>query len=75
MVRTPIPHDLVQIQRAWHGTYRALAESPSNSAALRRRLQVLSSRIASHPFWKSAPPAVRVELRRQARAHDVADTP
>lgn len=72
MAQTPFPHDLVEAQRDWNRTYEALAHSPFRTV-LRRRLQLLSSRIARHPYWGTAsgrPPAARVELRRQARASE-----
>ncbi|MEV7427568.1 hypothetical protein [Streptomyces sp. NPDC091212] len=43
-----------------------------DTAALRRRLLRLSEAIARHPYLAAGParsPAVRVELRRAARAH------
>ncbi|WP_327354534.1 hypothetical protein [Streptomyces sp. NBC_01304] len=64
------PRDLVQAQRVWHRTYVELAEQPLETAALRRRLQLLTRVIDAHPFWESSvgrSPAARVELRRQAR--------
>lgn len=72
MARTTLfPRDLIEAQRDWHRTYQALAARPVHTTALRRRLQLLSARIAGHPFW-TAPErrsaATRAELRRQARA-------
>ncbi|GGU44484.1 hypothetical protein GCM10010289_76330 [Streptomyces violascens] len=64
------PPDLVQAQREWTRTYDALAAEPFRTV-LRRRLQLLSSRIARHPYWSAAAgrsSADRTELRRQARA-------
>ncbi len=68
----PYPRDLLQAQHDWYRTYDALAALPPTvgATALRRRLLVLSSRIAWHRHWSVQPsrPAARVELRRQARA-------
>ncbi|MFI6470578.1 MULTISPECIES: hypothetical protein [unclassified Streptomyces] len=75
MAQTPFPRDLVQAQRDWNHTYEALAHSPFRTV-LRRRLQLLSSRIARHPYWGTASgrlPAAHVELRRQARAYEQAE--
>ncbi|WP_438292802.1 hypothetical protein [Streptomyces sp. HUAS TT7] len=72
MAQTPFPHDLVQAQRDWYRTYEALAHSPFRTV-LRRRLQLLSSRIARHPYWGNATgrlSAAHVELRRQARTDE-----
>ncbi|MFE4874330.1 hypothetical protein [Streptomyces sp. NPDC056682] len=69
MART-FPPDLVQAQREWIRTYEALAVQPFRTV-LRRRLQLLSSRIAGHPYWNAGTGrslAARTELRRQARA-------
>ncbi|MFJ2112429.1 hypothetical protein ACIOEX_11140 [Streptomyces sp. NPDC087850] len=68
----PFPDDLIRVQLAWTRTYEALAAHSGDAAVLRRRLIHLSSRIACHPFLATGPgrsPAVRVELRRAARAH------
>ncbi len=68
---TDFPADLVQIQAAWYATYNALAiPRPRDTAALRRRLLVLSVRLWWHPYWDSVPsvPAARSELRQVARA-------
>ncbi|MFJ8314033.1 MULTISPECIES: hypothetical protein [unclassified Streptomyces] len=76
MART-FPDDLLQAQREWHRTYAALAERPVHTTALRRRLQVLSRRIETHPFFDAMPggaAAARVELRRQARMHGEGET-
>ncbi|MFF4347882.1 hypothetical protein [Streptomyces sp. NPDC001530] len=73
MAHTTFPPDLIETQRDWIRTYEALARRPLHTAALRRRLQELSSRLASHPFWDTGvgrSPAARVELRRQARAEE-----
>ncbi|MEV5950374.1 hypothetical protein [Streptomyces sp. NPDC051993] len=64
------PPDLMQAQREWTRTYDALAAEPFRTF-LRRRLQLLSARIASHPYWSvgaGRSSADHVELRRQARA-------
>ncbi|WP_189961789.1 hypothetical protein [Streptomyces violascens] len=68
MART-FPHDLVQLQREWNRTYEALASAPFRTV-LRRRLQLLSCRIAGHPYLSrpGRSSASRTELRRQARA-------
>ncbi|NUL02915.1 hypothetical protein HRW07_06595 [Streptomyces lunaelactis] len=72
MARNGFPDDLVQIQRAWIRTYEELARRPpmASTTALRRRLILLSCRLAAHPFWTEAgrSPAARVELRHHARA-------
>ncbi|MFF3699482.1 hypothetical protein [Streptomyces sp. NPDC002221] len=61
-----LPPDLVQAQREWTRTYEALARTPFRTV-LRRRLQLLSCRIASHPYWSADRSAAdRTELRRQA---------
>lgn len=73
MVPTTFPPDLIQTQREWIRTYEALARRPLHTTALRRRLQELSSQLASHPFWDTKAgraSAARVELRRQARAEE-----
>ncbi|MFE9356364.1 hypothetical protein [Streptomyces olivaceoviridis] len=46
------------------------APCPRDTAALRRRLLLLSVRLWRHPYWETAPsvPAARCELRRLARA-------
>ncbi|WP_367540404.1 hypothetical protein [Streptomyces globisporus] len=63
MDRFPFPDDLIDAQREWHATYRALAvPRPRHATELRRRLLLLSVRIHWHPFWST--PAARVELRR-----------
>ncbi|MFF3677402.1 hypothetical protein ACFYYS_25910 [Streptomyces sp. NPDC002120] len=47
------PDDLLDLQAAWLRTYTDLARQPigAGTAALRRRLIVLSCRIEAHPFW------------------------
>ncbi|WP_405545233.1 hypothetical protein OG478_32975 [Streptomyces phaeochromogenes] len=75
MVHPSFPPDLIRAQRDWIRTYEALARRPRHTAALRRRLQELSSWLAAHPFWETdsgRSPAARVELRRQARAEEAA---
>ncbi|MGW2863239.1 hypothetical protein [Streptomyces sp. NPDC001205] len=74
MART-FPHDLVQLQRDWNRTYEALACAPFRTV-LRRRLRVLSCRIAGHPYWSRAgrSSAARTELGRQARAAQERET-
>ncbi|MGX1976994.1 hypothetical protein [Streptomyces kronopolitis] len=51
------PDDLLQAQRAWYTAYCQLAqeESPHLAAILRRTLQHLSARIATHPYWATPP--------------------
>ncbi|MCT9093576.1 hypothetical protein N4G70_32610 [Streptomyces sp. ASQP_92] len=62
------PPDLVETQRDWIRTYEALALAPFRTV-LRRRLHLLSCRIARHAYWSAGhSPAARTELRRQARA-------
>lgn len=68
------PDDLLQAQREWHRTYEALSGLPptAGATALRRRLLLLSSRIARHPHWPAqrCSSAARAELRRVVRAQD-----
>ncbi|MFJ2160545.1 hypothetical protein [Streptomyces sp. NPDC087856] len=67
---TDFPDDLVLTQVAWNATYIALAAPRSrDTAALRRRLLILSVRLWWHPYWETVPavPAARSELRRTAR--------
>ncbi|MFJ3950926.1 hypothetical protein ACIPXV_12885 [Streptomyces libani] len=69
------PDDLLQAQRAWYTAYRQLAqeENPSQTTVLRRTLQRLSVRIATHPYWATIPsgaPAARMALKQQAWAPD-----
>ncbi|MFF1447825.1 hypothetical protein ACFVYF_06680 [Streptomyces sp. NPDC058274] len=65
----PIPSDLVRAQREWNATYGQLAGQPGRTA-LRRRLLLLSRALMTHPYWTAETwtPAVRMELRRLARA-------
>ncbi|MGW2779574.1 hypothetical protein ACWC4C_45130 [Streptomyces olivaceoviridis] len=68
---TGFPDDLVQTQAAWNATYQALAAPHlRDTAALRRRLLLLSVRLWWHPYWETVPsvPAARTELRQLARA-------
>ncbi|MEV6569415.1 hypothetical protein AB0M55_32820 [Streptomyces kronopolitis] len=63
------PDDLLQAQRAWNAVYCQLAqeENPSQTTVLRRTLQRLSVRIATHPYWTTIPgsaAAARVELKQ-----------
>ncbi|GAB7029237.1 hypothetical protein AB0G35_12500 [Streptomyces sp. NPDC021749] len=60
----------MQAQRAWYAAYRELSRerNPSQTTVLRRRLQQLSVRIATHPYWASIPgraPAARMALKQQ----------
>ncbi|MFJ7948839.1 hypothetical protein ACIQ6K_35200 [Streptomyces sp. NPDC096354] len=75
MESTVFPRDLVQAQRDWNITYRALTTSGNrHTTILRRRLLDLSVRIWWHPFWATVPsnaPAARMELRRLARAQSL----
>ncbi|PBC85937.1 hypothetical protein SAMN05428945_6591 [Streptomyces sp. 2224.1] len=64
------PDDLLQAQRAWYRAYRQLAQegNPSQTTVLRRTLQRLSVRIATHPYWATIPgeaPAARMALKQQ----------
>ncbi|MCZ1019835.1 hypothetical protein O1M07_37945 [Streptomyces albulus] len=66
------PDDLLQAQRDWYATYRQLAaaDTPGRTTALRRRLQRLSVRIATHPYWERIPgraAAARMALKQAAR--------
>ncbi|MFF3747483.1 hypothetical protein [Streptomyces kronopolitis] len=63
------PDDLLHAQRAWYATYRQLAQevNPSQTTVLRRTLQRLSVRIATHPYWATIPgraPAARMALKQ-----------
>ncbi len=65
------PEDLLQAQRDWYAVYRQLAgaEYEAETTVLRRRLQRLSVRISTHPYWASLPgtaPAARMELKQIA---------
>lgn len=76
MAHTTFPLDLIQAQRDWNHTYAALERRPRHTAALRRRLQQLSVRLASHPFWETnagRSPGAKVELRRRARELEAAE--
>lgn len=60
----------LQAQHAWYAAYRQLAqeETPSQTTVLRRSLQRLSVRIATHPYWATIPgraPAARMALKQQ----------
>ena len=72
MARNGFPDDLVQMQSDWLRTYEELARrSPAaGTTALRRRLILLSCRLAGHRFWTEAgrSPTARVKLRHHARA-------
>ncbi|MFJ8676289.1 hypothetical protein [Streptomyces sp. NPDC093589] len=75
MSSSDFPADLLQAQRAWHAAYRQLAqeENPSQTTALRRALQRLSVRIATHPYWATIPgraTAARMALKQQTWAPD-----
>ncbi|MFF3943140.1 hypothetical protein [Streptomyces phaeofaciens] len=73
MAGTAFPDDLVQTQRAWNLTYRALAAPrPRNTTVLRRRLLHLSVRLWWHPYGTTVPSALaaRVRLRETARARE-----
>ncbi|MFD4139204.1 hypothetical protein [Streptomyces sp. NPDC058572] len=71
MARTGFPDDLVQMQSDWIRTYEELAGlSPAaGTTALRRRLILLSCRLAGHPFWSEPgrSSTARAELRHRAR--------
>ncbi|MFG2866098.1 hypothetical protein [Streptomyces sioyaensis] len=72
------PDDLLHAQRAWYIAYRRLAqeENPSQTTVLRRTLQRLSVRIATHPYWATIPgraPAARMALKQQTWAPDPAE--
>ncbi|WP_405889535.1 hypothetical protein OG427_03060 [Streptomyces sp. NBC_00133] len=71
MARNGFPDDLVQMQSDWIRTYEELARrSPAaGTTALRRRLILLSCRLAGHPFWTEVGRSPTwAELRHQARA-------
>ncbi|MEJ8646692.1 hypothetical protein WKI65_01075 [Streptomyces sp. MS1.AVA.3] len=64
------PDDLLRAQSDWYTAYRQLAqeENPSQTTVLRRTLQRLSVRIATHPYWATIPgraPAARMALKQQ----------
>ncbi|NGN63374.1 hypothetical protein G5C51_05575 [Streptomyces sp. A7024] len=67
------PEDLVVAQRDWYAVYEELAErddAAAQTTVLRRRLQRLSIRVSTHPYWTTIPgraPAARMELRELAR--------
>ncbi|MFF3208672.1 MULTISPECIES: hypothetical protein [unclassified Streptomyces] len=64
---TDFSDDLLQTQRAWNTTYRALAAPrPRNVTALRRRLLRLSVRLWWHPYWTQDRPAGRSCAARTA---------
>ncbi|MER7923039.1 hypothetical protein ABTY96_07880 [Streptomyces sp. NPDC096057] len=70
MEHAPFPPDLIELQAEWQLTYAALAgPRPTDTTALRRRLQALSGQLQFHPYWSGSgrTPAARVELRRLAR--------
>lgn len=76
MAHRTFPLELMQTQRDWNRTYQALARRPLETTALRRRLQELSSRLASHPYWHTQAgrsPAAKVELRRLVRSQEEAE--
>ncbi|MFB6984645.1 hypothetical protein ACNPQN_39140 [Streptomyces sp. NPDC056297] len=77
MARNDFPDDLVQTQSDWIRTYEELAHrSPATSTtALRRRLILLSCRLAGHRFWTEAgrSPATWGELRHYARTRGRAE--
>lgn len=63
------PDDLLEAQRAWYATYHQLAQevNPSQTTVLRRALQRLSVRIATHLYWATIPgraPAARMALKQ-----------
>ncbi|MFJ3728265.1 hypothetical protein ACIPYQ_37640 [Streptomyces sp. NPDC090045] len=72
MTSVHFPDDLIDLQAAWLRTYADLARqsAQTGTTTLRRRLIALSCRIEAHPFWAvpGRSRAVRVELRRRARA-------
>jgi hypothetical protein len=68
MKQHDFPADLIEAQRDWYVTYGQLADAPTGTqtTVLRRRLQRLSVRISTHPYWASLPgtaPAARMELK------------
>jgi hypothetical protein len=79
MGRTAFPLDLIRTQHEWNRTYAALDRRrgvPVETAALRRRLQRLSVRLAAHPFWETSAgpsPAARVELRQRVGELEAAE--
>lgn len=65
-------------QRDWFAVYEQLAgreDGAAQTTVLRRRLQRLSIRVSTHPYWTTLPgraPAARMELRELARGREVA---
>jgi hypothetical protein len=70
MAHHGFPLDLIHDQQAWTGTYEELATAQpgASTTVLRRRLLLLSCRIASHPHWAdNRSTTTWAQLRRQAR--------
>jgi hypothetical protein len=67
------PDDLLDAQRDWYAVYALLADraaTGTQTTVLRRRLQRLSVRVATHPHWAAyagGAPTARMALREQAR--------
>ncbi|MEV7472004.1 hypothetical protein AB0O20_36850 [Streptomyces kronopolitis] len=75
MSTSDFPDDLLEAQRTWYTAYRQLAQedNPSQTTVLRRTLQRLSVRIATHPYWATIPgraPAARIALKQLTWAPD-----
>ncbi|MEU5547148.1 hypothetical protein AB0G85_33010 [Streptomyces sioyaensis] len=68
------PDDLLHAQRAWYTAYRQLAQedNPTQTTVLRRTLQRLSVRIATHrtATIPGRAPAARMALKQQTWAPD-----
>lgn len=67
----PFPDDLLQAQREWYAVYRQLAGArhTAQTTVLRRKLQHLSVRISTHPYWTTlagGAPAARMALKQAA---------
>jgi hypothetical protein len=71
------PLDLIQTQRDLTRVYASLERRPVHTAALRRRLQELMKRLASHPYWETAAgrdPSAKVALRQRVRELNEAES-
>ena len=71
------PLDLIQTQRDLNRVYASLERRPATTAALRRRLQQLTVRLAAHPYWETTAgrsPAAKVALRARVRELDDAES-
>ncbi|MGW2724909.1 LexA family protein [Streptomyces sp. NPDC001492] len=77
MARPAFPLDLIQAQRDWNRVHAALERRPVPPPALRRRLEMLSVRIAVHPFWETEAgraTTARGDLRRRVQELEEAES-